>query len=130
MIQLLSLFKYWKIAALGAVVLGAWYGFNQLKDWHEAQIREAIILTQLQENAKLQIAVDAREKKLQEASALERAALQEQIEIEKKRVNNLQRMLLIDHDLDRLLQRKPGLILPRVNEGTAEVLQELEALTQ
>ena len=51
-------------------------------------------------------------------------------EVERDKVSNLQRQLLIDHDLDRLLQRKPGLILPRVNRGTEEVLKELEEITQ
>jgi len=39
-------------------------------------------------------------------------------------------MLLVEHDLDRLLQRKPGLILPRVNKGTEDYFKALEAATQ
>ena len=48
---------------------------------------------------------------------------------EENKNNKLERMLLIDHDLDRLLQAKPNLIINRVNKGTDEVFSKLEDIT-
>jgi hypothetical protein len=77
---------------------------------------------------------------IQEQLEYETQNLKEQIEDNKKemqqlssslrkeqlRTKDLERMLGLDHDLDKLLQAKPGMILKRVNDGTAEVLQEFE----
>lgn len=51
------------------------------------------------------------------------------IKKQKEKSNKLEKMLLIDHDLDRLLQAKPNLILTRVNKGTREAIDNLESIT-
>ena len=42
--------------------------------------------------------------------------------------DGLEKQLLIDHDLDAILQRKPDLAVKIVNNGTAEVFLEFEVL--
>lgn len=37
--------------------------------------------------------------------------------------------LFSEHDFEKLVGEKPGLIEPRVNQGTDEVLQDLESIT-
>lgn len=56
--------------------------------------------------------------------------LQTERQVLRGQVQDLQKMLLVDHDLDKLLQSKPDMILKRVNEGTDEVLKELEEATR
>jgi len=72
----------------------------------------------------------AREKELRNISTEDRKLVEKELRVERAKVTDLQRMLLIDHDLDRLLQRKPGLILPRVNKGTEDYYKALEEATQ
>jgi hypothetical protein len=67
---------------------------------------------------------------LRQQNEEEKKILEGQLAQSRAKVSDLQRMLLIDHDLDRLLQEKPGLILPRVNRGTEEAIKTLEELTQ
>jgi hypothetical protein len=59
----------------------------------------------------------------------EKAALQTKLNTTYIELDKLKKQLLIEHDLDRLLQRKPVLILNRVNAGTVGVYTELEELT-
>ena len=71
-----------------------------------------------------------REDVLRETSKVEKEIIEAELKIERNRVSSLQRMLFVDHDLDKLLQKKPGLILIRVNAGTEEYYKELEEITQ
>ena len=119
-----------KWAAIAGIVTAIGWGIKSGYEYHLDQIDMAINTAKLEFAAEKQRAVDEREKLLREELKIERAIIEAELKIERARVTDLRRMLLIDHDLDRLLQRKPGLILPRVNQGTEEVLLELENLTQ
>jgi hypothetical protein len=55
-----------------------------------------------------------------------KVVLEKELQTSKAKVSKLERLVLVDHDLDRLLQVKPGLILRRVNTGTTKVLSNLE----
>lgn len=109
-----------------ASIAGVKAGYN----YHLEQIDKAVNIAALEFAVDKQAALDAREDELRELAQADRKEIEQKLVAERARVNDLQRMLLIDHDLDRLLQRKPGLILPRVNKGTEAVLLELEELTQ
>ena len=109
-----------------ASIAGVKAGYN----YHLEQIDKAVNIAALEFAVDKQAALDAREDELRELAQTDREEIEQKLVAERARVNDLQRMLLIDHDLDRLLQRKPGLILPRVNKGTEAVLLELEELTQ
>jgi hypothetical protein len=71
-----------------------------------------------------------REESLRAESIREKKVIETALKVERAKVTDLQRMLLINHDLDKLLQAKPGLILTRVNAGTEAYFKELEEATQ
>ena len=112
------------------IILAIGYGVKWTYDKHleaiDAAVNQARIETALQE----QVVARRATEKLKAEQEAERLAMQAELDQARANADNLRRMLLIDHDLDRLLQRKPGLILPRVNKGTEEVLKELEELTR
>jgi len=47
-----------------------------------------------------------------------------------KEVTSLRQKLQVDHELDALLQAKPGLVLRAVQNGTDEVLRDFEEITK
>ena len=106
------------------------YGIKWTYNKHLEAIDTAIYQAKMEAAISEQIAVREATSKLEAQQEIERMALQAELDKARAASDNLRRMLTIDHDLDRLLQRKPGLILPRVNEGTEEVLKELEELTR
>jgi hypothetical protein len=119
-----------KIFAVLAIISSVGYGIKWVYDKHLDAIDNAVNQAKL-ETALIeqQVARKATEE-LKAQQQAERLAMQAELDRARANADNLRRMLTIDHDLDRLLQRKPGLILPRVNEGTEEVLLELEELTR
>lgn len=113
-----------------AIFTGIGYGVNWLWDKHLDAIDSAVNQVKTEaanRESKLVREVTEQLKAEQEA---QRIALQAELDRARATSNDLRRMLTIEHDLDRLLQRKPGLILPRVNEGTKEAIENLEELTQ
>lgn len=119
-----------KIAGILGIILALGYGVNWVYGKHLDAINNAVNVAMLEAGAARQEAVNNATDKLREENKIEREALQAELRKSRAKVSDLQRMLLIDHDLDRLLQEKPGLIVPRVNKGTEAVLKELEELTQ
>ena len=115
------------LIGVGLMVLGSAIFFAV--DWYENKIDEAF------EQGKQQIISIAKEEAIQsyteqlERNKKDRVALESRLVLERKKVKDLERMLLVEHDLDRLLQAKPGLILPRVNKGTQDVLKRLEEVS-
>lgn len=112
------------------IVLFIGYGIHAVYSYHLDKIEETKNSTRLIVAAQAQDALYVREAELREESRVEKERIQVELDRAQKEVDNLRRMLLIEHDLDRLLQEKPGLILPRVNEGTEKVLKELEEITR
>lgn len=127
MIPIGSIVKWVAIAGIVSSIL---YAGNRIYEYHLDQIDNAVNTAKLETAVRLQEAVTIRDKALREQSREELELIEKELIIERAKVTDLRRMLLIDHDLDRLLQRKPGLILTRVNKGTEEVLKELEEITQ
>jgi len=119
-----------KWVAIAGIVSSILYAGNRIYEYHLDQIDNAVNTAKLETAVRLQEAVTIRDKALREQSREELEIIEKELIIERAKVNDLRRMLLIDHDLNRLLQRKPGLILTRVNKGTEEVLKELEEITQ
>lgn len=119
-----------KWLGIGGGILGIIYGLNAIHNWHLSQIDQAVNNTKLEIVLQQEQAASIRENELRNIAKAEREAIEQELKVERDKAKNLERMLLIDHDLDRLLQKKPGLILIRVNEGTEQVLNELGELTQ
>ena len=119
-----------KIFAILAIISSVGYGVKWVYDKHLDAIDDAIYQAKLEATVTEQILVRQATEELREQHEIEKLALQVEIDQARATSDNLRRMLTIEHDLDRLLQRKPGLILPRVNQGTEEVLTELEELTR
>lgn len=71
-----------------------------------------------------------REEELRQKSRKDLEVLETSLKAQRRKVSDLERMLFVDHDLDKLLQKKPGLILNIVNKGTVEYYAELEEITQ
>ena len=119
-----------KWAAIATIFSGIIYAGSRIYEYHLDEIDEAVNTAILESAAETQRAVTAREEEVRKVLDAEREVVEKELVVARNKAVDLERMLLIDHDLDRLLQRKPGLILPIVNEGTVEVLAELEELTQ
>jgi len=119
-----------KWSAILTIVTALGFGIRAMNEMRLDQIDSAVNSAKLEWTLKENQAIDARERELREISRKERKVIEADLEVERGKVSDLQRMLLIDHDLDRLLQRKPGLILPRVNKGTENYFIALEEATQ
>ena len=130
MIWLMKIIPILKIAGifLSISVLGyAGYKFIQ---FHNNAVEQAVQFALLEENAKQQRKQQIVIEQLKTVAEEDRLVLEQQILIERNKTRELEKMLLIEHDLDRLLQQKPGLILSRVNNGTAEYFKNLEEASQ
>lgn len=119
-----------KWGAIAMIVVAIGTGIKKGYEYHLDQIDAAVITAKLESAVKEQEAVREREVILKAKAKKDREEIEAVLKVERAKVIDLRRQLLIDHDLDRLLQRKPGLILNIVNKGTEEVLLELEELTQ
>lgn len=112
------------------LIAGISYGGIKVFNYHidtveaaEAAARTEVLKKQLEFRQE-------REAEIRAESLVEIQKLQVQIRSQDEKLKKLERQLLIDHDLDRLLQQKPGLILTRVNKGTELYYEELKELTQ
>ena len=114
------------LAILSSIGYGVKWTYNKYLDAIDNAVNQAKLEAAVAEQAAVRKVTD----QLRIEQEAERLAMQAELDAARANADNLRRMLLIDHDLDRLLQRKPGLILPRVNKGTEEVLKELEELTR
>jgi hypothetical protein len=114
------------VSILGIIASGIKKGY----EYHLDQIDAAVNAEKLESALAQNEAVRIREEELRVTSRKDRELIEVELDIERNKVNDLQRMLLIDHDLDRLLQSKPGLILIRVNKGTEQYFKTLEEVTQ
>lgn len=127
MIPIGSIVKWTIILAIvGILATGIKKGYEYHLDQIDTAVNAAKVELVLAQN-ELQ---REREDRLRIESIKEKKLIEEQLKVERAKVTDLQRMLLIDHDLERLLQRKPGLILTRVNAGTEAYFKELEEATQ
>lgn len=118
----------WGAALAIITILG--FGINRGYNYHLDQIDKAVNAAKQEFALDRANAVREREKELEEIAKVEKDIIESQLRYEKMKVTELRRMLLIEHDLDQLLQKKPGLILTRVNEGTEAYFKELEDVTQ
>ena len=119
-----------KWVAIAGIVTAIGVGINKGYEYHLDQIDLAVA-----NNARVLALASAerlteRERELRTQSKEDKELIEQELKVERARVTDLQRMLLVDHDLDRLLQQKPGLILPRVNKGTEAYFKALEDATQ
>lgn len=114
------------VSALGVGV----YAFNAAKNWYANSITEAVNNAKIEATLERNEAIRTMALDYSKTLSEERERLRKEVEAERQKATDLRRMLLIDHDLDRLLQRKPGLILPKVNDGTQELFDEVEELTK
>lgn len=106
------------------------YSIKWVYDYHIEQIEAAVFQAETNFALKAAQELKVREKELRDKSAADKAQIKKELIIEKQRIKELEKLLLIDHDLDRLLQEKPGLIIPRINTATAAYYEELERVTQ
>ena len=119
-----------KWGAILAIVSMLTLGVKRGYEYHLDQIDQAVVSAQREIAIASAKTITAREKELRTLSREDKEVIEQELKIERAKVTDLQRMLLVDHDLDRLLQRKPGLILPRVNKGTEDYFKSLEEATQ
>jgi len=118
----------WVIALAIISMLAA--GIKKGVDYHFDQIDIAVANNARELAIASATRLTEREKELRARSAEDKDLIEQELKVERAKVTDLQRMLLVDHDLDRLLQQKPGLILPRVNKGTEAYFKALEEATQ
>lgn len=122
--------NYGKWILIAAAFAAVSIAVNKVVNYHFDQIEFAV------NAAKVDLIMEQNEiqqeirEELKQQSREEKEKIEIKLKVERIKVSNLQRMLLVDHDLDKLLQKKPGLILTRVNKGTEEYYKALEELTQ
>jgi len=114
------------LAIVGILAAGVKKGY----EYHLDQIDTAVNTAKVEQALELNEITRERESVLREVAAQDRARIEKELTVERNKADKFERMLLIDHDLDRLLQRKPETILRLVNKGTADYFKELEELTQ
>ena len=114
----------------GGLALALLYGAYQLFQYHKDAIDTAVVAAENTMILKQEQAINIREEELLTVAKADLQEVGVRLEVSRKKVNDLERQLLIEHDLDRLLQRKPGLVLKIVNKGTREYLKELEEITK
>lgn len=119
-----------KLFAVLAIISALGYGVKWTYDKHLDAVDTAVNVALLEAAQERQVIVNNVTETFRKQNEQDREEFQRKLNESRREVSDLRRMLLIEHDLDRLLQEKPGLILPRVNNGTEEVLKELEELTQ
>jgi len=122
-----SAIKWVAIAAMVAGVLAAGRG---IYNYHLDQIQQAKDDTRTEIVLQQTLIRENFERDLKEQSEIDKEIIKEELKQVRAKSQKLERMLLIDHDLDRLLQRKPGLIVTRVNDGTEAYFKALEEATQ
>ena len=130
MIWLTKIIPILKILGIVGIISILGYLGYKIREFHLDRIDQAVESALLKENAEQKRREEELLEKLKIDNLSERKKLQEELRQERQNTQNLQRMLLIEHDLDRLLQQKPGLILPRVNAGTEKYFEELEEATK
>ena len=119
-----------KFIISAVLIAGISYGGFKLFNYHVDTVNaaaEAARVEVIKEQLEFR---QEREAEIRAASQIEIEKLEAQIKNQSDKVKKLERQLLIDHDLDRLLQSKPGLILTRVNNGTELYYEELKEITQ
>lgn len=113
------------IALAGAVV----FVYFQAKHWYSESIAAAVEQGRQEVMATQARLLNEAERRGREANTQEVENLREELSSSKSEVTSLRRKLQVDHELDALLQAKPGLVLKAVQKGTNEVLQDFEDVT-
>lgn len=120
---------YIKAGLVVALLAGAVFVFLQAKHWYTESLATAV------EQGRQEV-LATQSRLINEIEQRERAANKEEVQVLERELNNtkgevsaLRRKLQVDHELDALLQAKPGLVLRAVQNGTNEVLSEFEEIT-
>ena len=125
MIGIKGVFKW-----IAGIVSGILYAGNAIYNYHTNQIQAAVTAALDDVALTQQELRDEVEEELRGLAEADIEAIRQELKAERARSKDLERMLLVDHDLDRLLQRKPGLIITRVNAGTEAYAERLREATQ
>ena len=115
-------FKPYLYGGLALVLL---YGAYQLFQYHKDTIDAAVVAAQNTLILEQEQAINKREEELLAVAKADLQDVEVRLDVSRKKVSDLERQLLIEHDLDRLLQRKPKAVLRIMNNGTKEYLREL-----
>jgi predicted Zn-dependent peptidase len=110
---------------MASAAYGAYYYYN------DTQERLAILH---ENNAKLETATKAKDAMIDalEATQEELEAINSQLALDLQSATDYTdelRKKLQEHDLTRLSLKKPGMIEKRVNDGTKDIISELESIT-
>ena len=127
MFQIGSAVKWIVIAGILSSIL---YGLNWVYDYHLDAIQTAINDTKLEFANQQKEVKEVVVEKLIDLSEEERSKLEAEAEAGREEVEKLRRMLKEEHNLRKLLQSKPDLIISRINDGTAKYYAELEEATK
>jgi len=119
-----------KWVAIAGIVASIGVGISKGYEYHLDQIDKAVISSQRQLALAAADRLRKTEAELRAISIADKAVIEKELVVERAKVTDLQRMLLVEHDFDKLLQRKPDSILRLVNKGTKDYFKELEETTQ
>jgi hypothetical protein len=114
------------IALAGGIV----FVYLQAKHWYSESIAAAVEQGRQEVLATQARLLNEAERRGREENIQELVELRKELLASKNEVTTLRRKLQVDHELDALLQAKPGLVLKAVQNGTNEVLFEFEEITR
>jgi uncharacterized protein HemX len=122
--------SYLKAAAVAAIAVAIGYGAIYVRGMYKEALKSA------EEKGRQEVVLEQRELSARiieeetQENEVAKKELRRIIATKNREIQDLERKLQIEHDLDRLLQAKPGLILKIVQEGTNNRMTELEEITQ
>lgn len=121
---------YLVVAILLLFVAGGVFLYFQAKHRYEMAIEAAAEAGRQEVLIEQERIVNREVSKALEKNDEEVRVLREEIRSKNSEVNALRRKLQVDHELDALLQAKPGLVLKAVQNGTNQVLEDFEEITK
>lgn len=122
--------NYIKAGLVVLLIVGIGFVYFQAKHWFSESINTAVEQGRQEVLAAQQRLINEAVLAEREQNNQELGNLRKELQSTESEVNALRKKLQVDHELDALLQAKPGLVLKAVQNGTNEVLQDFEEITQ
>lgn len=131
MLKFLAPYKlYLQIGILTALIAGGAFLYSQAKHRYDSAIEAAVEQGRQEVMLRQERAINEAVREERQENELEKERLRRELRSRNQEVNDLRRKLQVEHELDALLQAKPGLVLKAVQNGTNKVLTEFEEITQ
>lgn len=131
MLKYLAPYKmYLQIGLIALLIAGGTFVYFQAKHRYDTAIESALEQGRQEVLLQQERAINEAVRKERLENKIEKERLRRELRSLNTEVTDLRKKLEVDHELDALLQAKPGLILRAVQNGTNEVLKDFEEITK